>query len=1093
MNNFYSKGLLKITIIFAAFFISKSAGFAQCGVVAAPDVTIACGSSTTLVAVANPVTFTMTTTACSPVATGGTNAFPVACDDCVTGEVPIGFPFTFFGTTYTTAAISSNGILGFGGLTFTGFTPFAIPSGGMPNNYIAGFFCDIDIRFGGTINYNTIGVAPNRQFVVSYNNVVPYNGGVAGTGTASFQIVINENGSFQIIISQLSANWNASTSGANATSGTENINGTQAFPVPGRNNTDWPGIVPGQLDCTTFFPVPCTFTRWLVGGTQVSTNPNYTVTPSATTTYIAEWNCSGTICTASTIVTVTAPTLTMGAVTNNTSCVSPNGSVAFSTTLSNGTYTLAYTLNGSPATTSVTVSGGAFTLANLNTSTMSNFSITTGGCSSSAAGPASITGPALLTTTGTTICQGSAGTISSASCGAIGTTIAQGATFNSGALTAADPTWNRNSGGTFCGATGGAGQYYDVFSFTVSTAGSYTLNGCFPTIDGHASLYQNAFNGANPCGTPSDFIVSNDDSAPLCGADPQLIATLSPGITYFIISTTFSTGATDTYSWTFTGPAGATIATSGAGSALEWYTASTGGSSIGSTSPFNPVGVAGSGLANTNTPGTYTYYAACPATPTCRTATTFVITPQSVAPTSISGTGAVCNGAIVTLGVVGGTLAAGSVWEWYSGSCGGTFLGNGTSIVVTPSATTTYYVRASAGSSCSATVCTSGTLTLPTAGIVLGNNTDNATCVVNQNGYIHFYHSSGRLLVSINSLGQNMGNVTVTSYIGAPVDVPSCNSASYMATAMGRHWVITPQFQPVTPINVMLHYDQSEFNTLSTAANANISPFDNLSVITDLKLSKYAGPLNVDALASNNCPGSGGSGGTTIHNQSASANITTVLPGFSATGIFSRFSIPSCSEFWLHGSTNNSALAVELISFTASCEVNSATKIRWSTASEANCSKFVVQRGDLNGNWSVLDEVYCLGSSQDIKNYEVIDAHRLPGTSFYRLIQEDIDGVETVYETISISCDYDDLTMYAFPNPAKDNFSVHVLSDKSVGTAVVELSDITGKVVDVKEVNIEKGQTLIPFDTHGLSSGSYMLTVKNMQDELKPIKIIIQK
>jgi hypothetical protein len=49
---------------------------------------------------------------------------------------------------------------------------------------------------------------------------------------------------------------------------------------------------------------------------------------------------------------------------------------------------------------------------------------------------------------------------------------------------------------------------------------------------------------------------------------------------------------------------------------IEWYTAASGGSPIGTGTPFNPVGVAGSGLANTNTPGTYTYYAACSANPT---------------------------------------------------------------------------------------------------------------------------------------------------------------------------------------------------------------------------------------------------------------------------------------------------------------------------------------------------------------------------------------------------------------------------------------------------------------------------------------------
>jgi Secretion system C-terminal sorting domain/SprB repeat len=62
---------------------------------------------------------------------------------------------------------------------------------------------------------------------------------------------------------------------------------------------------------------------------------------------------------------------------------------------------------------------------------------------------------------------------------------------------------------------------------------------------------------------------------------------------------------------------------------LNWYTASSGGTLIGSGSPFNPVGVAGSGLANTNTAGTTTFYAECSTIAGCRTPTDFVITASS--------------------------------------------------------------------------------------------------------------------------------------------------------------------------------------------------------------------------------------------------------------------------------------------------------------------------------------------------------------------------------------------------------------------------------------------------------------------------------
>ncbi|MCB8963405.1 MAG: HYR domain-containing protein, partial [Bacteroidales bacterium] len=63
---------------------------------------------------------------------------------------------------------------------------------------------------------------------------------------------------------------------------------------------------------------------------------------------------------------------------------------------------------------------------------------------------------------------------------------------------------------------------------------------------------------------------------------------------------------------------------------INWYSSTNSVTPIGIGSPFNPVGVAGSGLLNTNTPGTTTFYAECATYPGCRTATNFVINPKPV-------------------------------------------------------------------------------------------------------------------------------------------------------------------------------------------------------------------------------------------------------------------------------------------------------------------------------------------------------------------------------------------------------------------------------------------------------------------------------
>ncbi|MDB5201951.1 MAG: type sorting protein [Ferruginibacter sp.] len=70
----------------------------------------------------------------------------------------------------------------------------------------------------------------------------------------------------------------------------------------------------------------------------------------------------------------------------------------------------------------------------------------------------------------------------------------------------------------------------------------------------------------------------------------------------------------------------------------------------------------------------------------------------------------VCPGNTVTLTLSGGTLGTNAVWNWYSGSCGGTLVGTGTSITVTPLITTTYYVRAEGD--CNTTACVQVTVTI---------------------------------------------------------------------------------------------------------------------------------------------------------------------------------------------------------------------------------------------------------------------------------------------------------------------------------------------------------------------------------------------
>ncbi|MBX2928198.1 MAG: T9SS type A sorting domain-containing protein [Saprospiraceae bacterium] len=71
----------------------------------------------------------------------------------------------------------------------------------------------------------------------------------------------------------------------------------------------------------------------------------------------------------------------------------------------------------------------------------------------------------------------------------------------------------------------------------------------------------------------------------------------------------------------------------------------------------------------------------------------------------------ICAGQQATLSISSGALNNATHWQWYSGSCGGTPVGTGTSIMVSPGSTTTYYVRGEGGC-VSGGACASATVTV---------------------------------------------------------------------------------------------------------------------------------------------------------------------------------------------------------------------------------------------------------------------------------------------------------------------------------------------------------------------------------------------
>lgn len=351
-------------------------------------------------------------------------------------------------------------------------------------------------------------------------------------------------------------------------------------------------LTTGVVSTTTYYWLRVTCTA--ASATDNSTMVTVTVNPLPAAVTVSG---AGTFCT-STTITATGGT---------------GGTIYFQGTTANGTSTTT-----ASTSESITTSGTYYFRAQ-----------TALGCwGTEGSAAVTIQTPAGITGTNANICAGGAGSLqaTATNCtGFVNSGLTLSGTFTAGDAQALRPTTSIVNTAT-CSFDATIQRGYQAQQFQVSVTGSYTFD-MTSTDDGMAYITTGAFVPGN-CSGGGTWVRGDDDNGP--GNDPQLAMTLTAGVTYTLYSTTYGTvtgNSTAAYSWTITPPSGGQIMLPATGT-IQWYTVASGGTSIGTGSPFNPVGVANSGLANTNTPGTTPYYAACSLSSACRTQVDFIINPN---------------------------------------------------------------------------------------------------------------------------------------------------------------------------------------------------------------------------------------------------------------------------------------------------------------------------------------------------------------------------------------------------------------------------------------------------------------------------------
>lgn len=226
-----------------------------------------------------------------------TNPVSVNIDDVWSDTINLPFSFCFYGNTYNSCLIGSNGTLtfdtsnpsGYAGWQFSNNLPSTV--GALFNNTIYGVYHDIDPSKGGTVGWELITLTTGcRALVASWSEIPMYSDTCNSITYTGMMVLYEDSNVIEVYIKEknVCATWN----GGNAVVGIQNATGSAAVVAPSRNSLDTDWTV--TTEAWRFVPdgTPITTIEWYEGsgtsGPLIATSDTIDVCPTETTTYTAK-------------------------------------------------------------------------------------------------------------------------------------------------------------------------------------------------------------------------------------------------------------------------------------------------------------------------------------------------------------------------------------------------------------------------------------------------------------------------------------------------------------------------------------------------------------------------------------------------------------------------------------------------------------------------------------------------------------------------------------------------------------------------------------------------------------------------------------
>ncbi|MBI1224985.1 MAG: T9SS type A sorting domain-containing protein [Bacteroidetes bacterium] len=167
-------------------------------------------------------------------------------------------------------------------------------------------------------------------------------------------------------------------------------------------------------------------------------------------------------------------------------------------------------------------------------------------------------------------------------------------------------------------------------------------------------------------------------------------------------------------------------------------------------------------------------------------------------------------------------------------------------------------------------------------------------------------------------------------------------------------------------------------------------------------------------------------------------------------------------------------LPVELTSFKAEAKGRE-TMLKWTTATEQNNQKFVVERSEDGTSFREVGEVSGMGTTQEAQSYSFMDEKPFEGLNYYRLKQIDFDGNYEYTEVKSVVF-HQDGEILIYPTVVSDAVQVLLPKEFTNSETNIAIYALQGtlllKQTSTGDANIQIGLAALP-------AGQYLAVVSN--------------